>query len=43
VIDKSLEALTRIADRHYILEKGQVAWSGSSAELRADAGMPIAT
>ncbi len=33
VIDKNVEALTRIADRHYIIEKGRVAWSGSSAEL----------
>ena len=34
VIDKNVEALTRIADRHYIIEKGKVVWSGSSAELR---------
>jgi branched-chain amino acid transport system ATP-binding protein len=39
VIDKNLDALTRIADRHYVLEKGQVVWSGGSAELRADAGI----
>ncbi len=35
VIDKNVEALTRIADRHYILEKGQIVWSGGSDELRA--------
>jgi len=29
--------LTRIADAHYILEKGQIVWSGTSAELRARA------
>jgi branched-chain amino acid transport system ATP-binding protein len=39
VIDKSVDALTRIASRHYILEKGRVAWSGSSAELRADTAL----
>ncbi len=39
VIDKNLDALTRIADRHYVLEKGRVVWSGSSAELHADAGV----
>jgi branched-chain amino acid transport system ATP-binding protein len=39
VIDKNVDALTRIADRHYILEKGRVVWSGRSAELRADAGL----
>ena len=35
VIDKNVAALTRIADRHYIIEKGQVVWSGGSAELAA--------
>ena len=33
VIDKDLKALTRIADRHYVIEKGRVVWSGASAEL----------
>ncbi|MEE8333326.1 MAG: ABC transporter ATP-binding protein, partial [Alphaproteobacteria bacterium] len=33
VIDKNVAALTRIADRHYIIEKGRVVWSGTSAEL----------
>ena len=36
VIDKNVEALTRIADRHYIVEKGAVVWTGTSEELRAD-------
>lgn len=36
VIDKNVDALTRIADRHYIVEKGAVVWTGTSAELRAD-------
>ncbi len=36
VIDKDAAALERIADRHYILEKGRVVWSGTSAELAAD-------
>jgi branched-chain amino acid transport system ATP-binding protein len=36
VIDKNIDALTRIADRHYIIEKGRVVWSGTSADLRAD-------
>ncbi len=35
VIDKNLEALTRIADRHTIIEKGHVVWTGSSSELAA--------
>jgi len=33
IIDKDLKALTRIADRHYVIEKGRVVWSGVSAEL----------
>jgi branched-chain amino acid transport system ATP-binding protein len=36
VIDKDIAALARIADRHYILEKGRVVWFGGSAELAAD-------
>lgn len=35
VIDKNIDALTRIADRHYILEKGRIVWSGSSSDLAA--------
>ncbi len=34
VIDKSVEALTRIGDRHFIVERGQVVWQGDSAALR---------
>lgn len=33
VIDKDVRTLTRVADRHYVLEKGRVVWTGSSAEL----------
>ena len=33
IIDKNVRALTRIADTHYILEKGRIVWTGSSAEL----------
>ena len=36
IIDKNLPALTRVADRHYVLEKGRVVWSGGSAELAAN-------
>ena len=35
VIDKNVDALTRIADRHYLIERGRVVWSGTSAELAA--------
>jgi branched-chain amino acid transport system ATP-binding protein len=33
LIDKDVKSLTRLADRHYVLEKGRVVWSGSSEEL----------
>jgi branched-chain amino acid transport system ATP-binding protein len=33
VIDKHVQALTALADRHYIIEKGCVVWTGSSAAL----------
>jgi branched-chain amino acid transport system ATP-binding protein len=39
VIDKNVEHLTRIAERHYIIEKGRVVWQGDSAALRADPGI----
>jgi branched-chain amino acid transport system ATP-binding protein len=35
VIDKNVDALTRIADRHYLIERGKVVWSGTSAQLAA--------
>ena len=34
VIDKNVEALIRIADRHYLIERGRVVWTGTSARLR---------
>ncbi len=34
VIDKNLNDLFRLADRHYIVEKGTVVWTGSSKELQ---------
>jgi branched-chain amino acid transport system ATP-binding protein len=37
VIDKNVDALTRVADRHYIIEKGRVVWRGDSAALRSHA------
>jgi branched-chain amino acid transport system ATP-binding protein len=41
VIDKNIDSLSRIADRHYILEKGRVVWSGTSAALHADASLKL--
>ncbi|HUQ24986.1 MAG TPA: ABC transporter ATP-binding protein [Burkholderiales bacterium] len=39
VIDKYIERLVKLADRHTIIERGSVAWQGSSAELDADRGL----
>jgi branched-chain amino acid transport system ATP-binding protein len=36
VIDKYVERLVALADRHTIIERGRVAWQGSSAALGAD-------
>jgi branched-chain amino acid transport system ATP-binding protein len=36
IIDKNVDALAVFADRHIILEKGRVVWSGDSAALIAD-------
>jgi len=33
VIDKNVDALIRIADRHYIIERGRVVWTGTSQAL----------
>jgi branched-chain amino acid transport system ATP-binding protein len=35
VIDKNVDALARFADRHVVIEKGRVAWTGTSADLLA--------
>lgn len=35
LIDKNVHALTKVADRHFVIERGRVVWSGSSAELTA--------
>ena len=36
LIDKNVESLIRIADRHYLIERGRVVWSGTSAALAAE-------
>lgn len=35
VIDKNIGILKRLADRHFIIDKGRTVWTGSSAELAA--------
>jgi branched-chain amino acid transport system ATP-binding protein len=36
VVDKHIDALMKVADRHVVIEKGHVVWSGGSAALAAD-------
>jgi branched-chain amino acid transport system ATP-binding protein len=36
VIDKNVGALLRVADRHFLIERGRVVWSGVSSELAAN-------
>jgi branched-chain amino acid transport system ATP-binding protein len=39
IIDKELDELCALADRHYVIEKGEIVWSGDTAALQADAGV----
>jgi branched-chain amino acid transport system ATP-binding protein len=39
VIDKNVGALIALADRHYIVEKGRVVWTGSSPTLARDSAL----
>src|SRR5213075_2702126 len=39
LVDKHLDALTKLADRHVMIEKGHVMWTGTSAALAADASI----
>ncbi|MDR1967710.1 MAG: ABC transporter ATP-binding protein [Burkholderiaceae bacterium] len=36
IVDKNLDALLPLADRHYVIEKGRVTWFGDSDALRRD-------
>jgi len=35
IIDKNVQALIGLADRHYLIERGRIVWSGSSQALAA--------
>ena len=39
LIDKNIDELAHIADRHFIIEKGQVVWQGDSDTLTEDASL----
>ena len=42
LIDKNMDKVARIADRHIVLEKGRVVWEGDSASLLADKSIAAA-
>ena len=37
IIDKNLQVLKRLADRHFVIEKGRTVWSGTTPDLQRDA------
>jgi len=37
IIDKNIQVLKRLADRHVIIEKGRTVWTGTSADIERDA------
>ena len=39
VIDKNVGALIKLADRHHIVEKGRVVWTGTSEALARDSDL----
>ncbi len=39
LVDKHLDAMLKLAERHVIVEKGRVVWTGTSAELAADGAL----
>jgi branched-chain amino acid transport system ATP-binding protein len=39
IVDKNLSVLKRLADRHYVIEKGRTVWRGTSADLDRDAAI----
>ena len=36
IVDRNLDALMHLADRHNVVERGRVVWSGTSGELAAE-------
>jgi len=36
VVDKEVEELCKLAEKHHLIEKGVVAWTGSSVDLQGD-------
>ncbi|VTU25542.1 LIV-I protein F [Variovorax sp. PBS-H4] len=39
VIDKDVESVSRVVERHYVIEKGCIVWQGSTHDFAADASL----
>jgi branched-chain amino acid transport system ATP-binding protein len=39
VIDKDVESVSRVVDRHYVIEKGRIVWQGSMHDFAADGSL----
>ncbi|WP_336071091.1 ABC transporter ATP-binding protein [Nitratireductor rhodophyticola] len=37
LIDKNIHVMKKLADRHFVLEKGRTVWSGNTADIERDA------
>ena len=36
IVDKHIDKLRRLADRHFVVQKGRVVWSGNSENLQSE-------
>jgi branched-chain amino acid transport system ATP-binding protein len=39
IVDKNLKILSRLADRHYVLERGRVSWSAAQRNSEANTSL----
>jgi branched-chain amino acid transport system ATP-binding protein len=39
IVDKNIKPLLKLADRHFIIEKGRIVWSGTSEALSQEQGL----
>jgi branched-chain amino acid transport system ATP-binding protein len=41
IVDKNIQVLKRLADHHFLIEKGRTVWSGTSADMDRDRGLVL--
>ncbi len=39
IVDKHIDKLRRLADHHFVVQKGRVAWSGNAEKLQSERGI----